>query len=56
MQCSKCKQTISDDSRFCPECGVRFKQRPQIIQQEFYMGIKKCNSCGAEIPSDSNTF
>lgn len=59
MNCQKCSKEISDDSRFCPECGAKQEIGPVRMipssesRKQRGPSVKTCQKCGKEIPADS---
>lgn len=56
--CQNCGSELSDGAKFCANCGTPVGVIPPTgnenrRKQEFVGAIKKCPSCGAEIPSFS---
>ena len=66
IKCSACGNTYSNKTKFCPECGDKYRPCPKC-GADLPEGAIKCNdcgyekstpclSCGAEIPSKSTKF
>lgn len=65
--CKKCGRKIDAESRFCPDCGTPVELEPLNVsveseydaddstsRRQVYVGlIRKCPSCGAELPSNA---
>lgn len=51
-KCSYCSSEISDDSIYCPVCGVGIASIENIRQEVHKQRL--CKSCGAEINADAN--
>lgn len=49
--CSKCREKVSADSKFCPKCGEPTDRTESVQRQSFVREIKKCPNCGAIIDS-----
>lgn len=47
MKCDKCSAEISNNSKFCPECGKKITLAKEILQL-------KCKSCGGTLNVDEN--
>lgn len=37
MQCPKCKEEISDNSKFCSNCGINIKEYLEKLEEENYI-------------------
>ncbi len=48
MICSRCQKEISDDSIFCPHCGIKINKCPQC-QQPLKPNAKFCSYCGVNL-------
>lgn len=67
--CSKCGKSLSQNTKFCPECGERISQKSEAevlcpicgkvtAKGNFCMACgsalgHKCSNCGAELPGDA---
>ena len=51
--CQNCGKKLEDGAKFCPQCGtpVGNTGSENIRKQEYVGKIKKCPSCGADVPS-----
>ena len=53
--CSNCGQRLSDDAKFCPNCGVAIKRIEESVtttrKQVFEGEIRKCPNCGEVLKS-----
>lgn len=57
--CKHCGRQIDDNSKFCPGCGAKISADDDFLAQDnsedrrqvFVGVIRKCPSCGAELPS-----
>ena len=45
IECPKCSTEISQDSKFCPECGIELERKEEVVYQ--------CPKCSTEISQDS---
>lgn len=50
MQCPKCKEEISDNSKFCSNCGTNIKEYLEKLENEKYI---KCPNCDKKIEKDA---
>lgn len=50
MQCPKCKKEISDNSKFCSNCGTNIKEYLEKLENEKYI---KCPNCDKKIEKDA---
>ncbi|WP_110954739.1 zinc ribbon domain-containing protein [Anaerosinus massiliensis] len=50
MKCTKCNNEISNDSSFCPKCGVKIESQPQASKNKLIKEIR-CKKCGITIPA-----
>lgn len=50
MQCPKCKEEISDNSKFCSNCGTNIKEYLEKLEEEKYI---KCPNCDKKIEKDA---
>ncbi len=50
MQCPKCKEEISDNSKFCSNCGTNIKEYLEKLEDEKYI---KCPNCDKKIEKDA---
>lgn len=50
MQCPKCKQEVSDNSKFCSNCGTNIKEYLEKLENEKYI---KCPNCSKNIEKDA---
>ncbi|CDE92738.1 TPA: hypothetical protein CPT79_08100 [Candidatus Gastranaerophilales bacterium HUM_6] len=50
MQCPKCKQEVSDNSKFCSNCGTNIKEYLEKMENEKYI---KCLNCDKKIEKDA---
>lgn len=50
MQCPKCKEEISDNSKFCSNCGTNIEEYLEKLEEENYI---KCPNCGKKIEKDA---
>lgn len=50
MQCPKCKEEISDNSKFCSNCGTNIKEYLEKLEEENYI---KCPNCDKKIEKDA---
>ena len=50
MQCPKCKEEISDNSKFCFNCGTNIKEYLAKLEEEKYI---ICPNCDKKIEKDS---
>lgn len=64
MQCPKCSLEISEDSKFCPNCGVNIFEYNESLRAEKYIncpkckkqiekGTKFCKHCGVDIENEN---
>lgn len=52
MYCNECGKEIDDNAAFCPECGAKVVNVPQISESE-KKEERVCADCGAQIPDDA---
>lgn len=50
MLCPKCNHEISDNSKFCAECGTNIKKYLKELEKEKYI---KCPNCAKKIEKDA---
>ncbi len=50
MQCPKCKEEISDNSKFCFNCGTNIKEYLAKLEEEKYI---ICPNCDKKIEKDA---
>lgn len=50
MQCPKCKEEISDNSKFCSNCGTNIKEYLEKLEEEKYI---ICPNCDKNIEKDA---
>lgn len=50
MQCPKCKQEVSDNSKFCSNCGTNIEEYLEKLEEEKYI---KCPNCDKNIEKDA---
>lgn len=50
MQCPKCKEEISDNSKFCSNCGTNIKEYLEKLEEEKCI---ICPNCGKKIEKDA---
>lgn len=50
MQCPKCKEEISDNSKFCSNCGTNIEEYLEKLENEKYI---KCPNCDKKIEKDA---
>lgn len=56
MNCKNCNRPLSDESRFCPECGCAVEQEKpkcQNCQADLRPGAAYCAVCGWKVPGVS---
>ncbi len=50
MQCPKCKEEISDNSKFCSNCGTNIEEYLEKLEEEKYI---ICPNCDKKIEKDA---
>ena len=51
MLCPKCNHEISDNAKFCSECGTNIKEYLEKLEKEKYI---KCPNCAKKIEKDAS--
>lgn len=51
MLCPKCNHEISDNAKFCSECGTNIKEYLEKLEKEKYI---KCTNCAKKIEKDAS--